>query len=100
MSFKSSLRHHLRVNRQFGVQFVTIVVAAHGIFILATSLLDQISARHAAHLSIVVIDLPLLIGLSLLYLSTLLRRRKQTAWIVTVLAYSFYLGLGFANIIS
>jgi phosphatidylglycerol lysyltransferase len=34
----------------------------------------------------------LLIGLSLLYLGTLLRRRKRTAWLVTVTAYIFYLG--------
>lgn len=90
----------MRVNRQFGVHFVSIVVAVHGLFILATSLLDQIGDRHIINVSAVVIDLPLLIGLSLIYLSTLLRRRKRTAWIVTVLAYSFYLGLGFANIIS
>lgn len=100
MSLNTLLRHQMRVNRQFGVQFVSIVVASHGLFILATSLLDQISIRHSARLSALVIDLPILIGISLLYLSTLLRRRKQRAWLVTVLAYSLYLGLGIANLIT
>jgi len=100
MSFRTLLRDQLRINRQFAVQFVSIVVAAHGLFILATSLLDQIAARHGSRLSSVIVDLPLLIGLSLLYLSMLLRRRKRTAWLVTVLAYTFYLGIGVANLLS
>jgi hypothetical protein len=100
MSLETSLKRQLLINRNFAVQFISIVVGAHGIFILATSLLDQVSYHHGPHISATFIDVPLFIGLSLLYLSTLLRRRKRTAWIVTILAYSFYLGLGFANIVS
>jgi phosphatidylglycerol lysyltransferase len=69
-------------------------VAAHGLFIVATTLLDQLGQHRSGHLiSSIVIDIPLLIGVSLLYLASLLRRRKQTAWLVTVLAYVFYLGI-------
>jgi phosphatidylglycerol lysyltransferase len=100
MSFQKTLKRQLPVNRKFAVQFISLLVGAHGIFILGTSLLDQVSLHHVPHINSEFIDVPLFIGLSLLYLSTLLRRRKRTAWIVTVLAYSFYVGLGFANIIS
>lgn len=61
-------------------------------YIIANTLLDQLAVHHGSHLTDLLIDLPLLIGLSLLYLSTLLRRRKRTAWLVTVAAYTFYLG--------
>jgi len=77
MSFRTFLRRQFRIERRFAVQFVSIVVAAHGAFILVTSLIVQLGIRHATHISDVDIDLPLLVGLSLLYLSTLLRRRKR-----------------------
>jgi phosphatidylglycerol lysyltransferase len=69
-----------------------LLVAAHGGYILAISLLDQISVHRGTMISDLAVDIPLLIGLSLLYLGTLLRRRKRTAWLVTVMAYTFYLG--------
>ncbi len=100
MNLLVSLRRQFIVQRQFGVRFVSIVVASHGIFIVATTLLDQIAVRHRSHITALLVDLPLLIGMSLIYLSTLLMRRKRTAWLVTVLAYSFYLGLGMANLIA
>jgi phosphatidylglycerol lysyltransferase len=100
MNISSSLHRQLRIRQQFGVEFVSIVVAAHGIFILADSLLDQIAVRHGSRLSSISVGIPLLIGLSLIYLSVLLRRRKQTAWIVTVAAYTFYLGLNVAGLLQ
>lgn len=99
MSISAYLRRNLRIENQFVIQFVSFVVAAHGVFILATTLLGQLSIRGGAHISDIVIDLPLLIGLSLVYLGTLLRRRKRTAWTVTVLAYAFYLGIGAASLV-
>jgi len=90
-------KQQLHIHRGFAVQFLSILVAAHGVFILAITLLAQLAARHGSHLSDIVIDLPLLVGLSLIYLSTLLRRRKRSAWLVTMLAYTFYLGLNVAE---
>ncbi len=100
MSIKHLLKQQLQVNRHFAVQFLGVLVASHGLYILAATLLDQIAAHHGSHLSDLQVDIPLLIGLSLLYLSTLLRRRKRTAWLVTVMAYTFYLGLGVAQLLS
>ena len=99
MQLTKALGKQLRVNRHFAVPFVSIVVGAHGFFILATTLLEQLSVRRGSPLTAIVIDLPLLIGLSLIYLSTQLRRHKRTAWLVTVLAYSFYLGIGVAALL-
>jgi phosphatidylglycerol lysyltransferase len=81
------------VRRSFAIRFISILVASHGILIIATTLLDQLMIRKTFHASLAAIDVPLLIGISLLYLSTLLRRRKERAWAVAVLAYTFYLGL-------
>ncbi len=100
MSTVTALYRQLRVTRLFAVPFVAIVVASHAVFILATTLLDQLALHHGSIQSALVIDLPLMVGLSLLYLSAQLRRRKRIAWLVTVLAYSFYLGLGFANVVG
>jgi phosphatidylglycerol lysyltransferase len=90
----------LKIPRKFGVNFVSIIVAAHGLFILAITLLDQIAARHSTRLTDITIDIPLLIGLSLLYLSVYLRRKKRTAWAVSILAYTVYLAVNLINIIQ
>jgi len=92
MKAQAPLKRHLRVHRQFAVQFLATLVTANGAYILAASLLDQIAVHRGSRLSISAVDVPLLIGLSLLYLGTLLRRRKRTAWAVTIMAYIFYLG--------
>lgn len=85
-------------NRNFGVQLISIIVGSHGLFILATSLVFETTVLHNAHVSSILLYLPLLIGVTLLYLGTQLRSHKQTAWLVTLLAYSLYIGLGLANI--
>ena len=99
MALKTYFNRQLRVRERFGLQLVAIIVAAHGVFVLATTLLDLVAARHTSHLSAADVDVPLIIGLSLLYLSSLLRRRKRTAWLATVLSYTFYLGLSLTGLI-
>jgi phosphatidylglycerol lysyltransferase len=100
MRHTKTLKRHLHLRHDFAVEFLSFLVGAYGLFILATTLLDQVAARHSTRLTDIVIDLPLLIGVSLLYLSTQLRRRKRTAWLVTVLAYTFYFGLGMAALVT
>ena len=100
MDIHGLAKRQLSVRRQFAVRFLSLLVAAHGAYILAISLLDQISVHRGTMLSSLVVDVPLLIGLSLLYLGTLLRRRKRTAWLVTVMAYTFYLGTGVTQLVS
>lgn len=90
----------MRLQRHFAVQFLVVLVSAHGLYILANTLLDQIAAHHGTHLNNLLVDVPLLIGVSLVYLGTLLRRRKRTAWLVTVLAYAFFLGISVAQLVS
>lgn len=98
ITIKSTLNNQLRINRNFGVQFISLLVAAHGVFILATSLITQSGVHHNIRISSLILYLPLLIGITLLYLSTQLRSHKQTAWLVTLLAYSLYIGIGLANL--
>lgn len=59
---------------------------------LATSLLDQLRPHTMAAIADIDIDISLLIGLGMIYLSMLLRRRKRTAWVVALGAYMFMLG--------
>lgn len=89
------------IARRFAASSISLLVGVHGLFILVTSLLDQLQVHHNFHhISNLVIDLPLLVGLSLLYISGLLRRRKYTAWLVTICAYIFYLGLSILPLLN
>lgn len=98
MDTTTATRHLSAGHERVGVRVISFLVAAHGLYILALTLLGQIAAHHGSHLSDFVVDIPLLIGLSLLYLGTLLRRRKQTAWYVAVGAYVIYLVLGVSGV--
>ena len=80
---------------------IAVLVGAHGLFLLAVALLEQLSSHHGRHFfSTIVVDIPLVIGLSLIYLSGLLRRCKYNAWLIAILAYVFYLGLGLLPLIE
>ncbi len=81
------------------VRLLGVIIALHGLYILASTLLDQVAIHHSARISSIVADLPLLIGISLVYVATQIRRQKRTAWLVAVLAYTFYLGLNVADLL-
>lgn len=100
MHHLTAFKRQLHIRHGFIILFVAIVVAAHGAFIVATTLLDQLAVRHGTHLSDITVDIPLLFGLTLLYVSGLLRRRKQTAWVVAVLIYGALLVLGLLQLAS
>ena len=92
-SLPSSAAHF--INRRFAARLISLLVGLHGLFLLATVLLSQLEIHHGSRLiNSIVIDVPLLIGVSLLYLSSLLRRRKRTAWYVSSVAYVLYLVTG------
>jgi phosphatidylglycerol lysyltransferase len=77
------------------VQLTSLLVAIFGVYILTDTLLDRIVRHHTRIVSgSLAVDLPLLIGVSVIYLSTLLMRRKRSAWLVTILAFSLYLVIG------
>jgi phosphatidylglycerol lysyltransferase len=81
--------------------WIGLLVAAHGLIIIADTLMNQLGVpRLPLHLSSFSIDLPLLLGLTLLYVSRLLRRRKYSAWIFATALYLFVLGLNTAGLIE
>jgi phosphatidylglycerol lysyltransferase len=84
-----------KIRRGFMLRLLILTVGLHGIFIIATTLLEQLAFRNGNHLPTidVDIDISLLIGLGIIYLSTLLRRRKRMAWVVALLTYTFMIGL-------
>ncbi len=85
------------INRRFAARLISLLVGLHGLFLLATVLLGQFEVHRGSRLiSSIVIDVPLLIGVSLMYLGSLLSRRKRTAWYVSIVAYLLYLIIGIA----
>lgn len=74
-------------------RLLALLVMAHGLLIIGTTLTEQVTLFHHVRISNFVVDLPLLIGMSLVYIGSLLRRRKRTAWTVAILAYTFYVGV-------
>jgi len=89
-----------RYTSRHAALLIAILVAVNGLYILTSTLVEQIAAHRGTHLTDLQVDLPLLLGLSVLYLSTLLRRRKRTAWLVTIMAYAFYFGVGITQVFS
>ena len=78
-------------------RIVTYGVALHGLIMIGSTLEEQLHVhftRHLLHVSGFVFDVPIFLGLTLLYLSTLLRRGKRMAWLVTVVLYGVVLAYG------
>ena len=76
--------------------WIAVLVAAHAVIMIGDVLDRQLRLGHAS-LALrdidIAIDVPLLLGLALLYTSLLLRRRKRSAWTLSVALYLFLLGL-------
>ncbi len=67
-------------------------IGVHGLLMIGGTLAEQLdfhaSRHHFLHVSGLVFDVPLLFGLTLLYLSALLRRQKRTAWAAALIIYA------------
>jgi phosphatidylglycerol lysyltransferase len=88
-------------DRKSKVLAISLLVGAYGVYIVASVLIETVRRHHYFHtISNFSLDFSLLFGLSIIYLSTLLKRRKQTAWLVSLVAYSVYLVFGLAQILS
>jgi phosphatidylglycerol lysyltransferase len=75
---------------------VALAVAIDGLLIIAQTLIGQLRLRHVLaqpHNIGITVYLPLLLGLSLLYVSIYLRRRKRNAWMFVTGLYIFLIGL-------
>ncbi|HSW98717.1 MAG TPA: phosphatidylglycerol lysyltransferase domain-containing protein [Candidatus Saccharimonadales bacterium] len=83
-------------------RILTYGVALQGLLMIATTLEDQLHVhvtRRLLHISGFVFHVPILLGLTLLYLSSLLRRGKYTAWVVASVLYSVVSVLGAARFV-
>lgn len=71
---------------------LTYGVAVHGLTMIAGTLAEQLDlhlSRHGfIHLNGFALDIPILFGLTLLYVSMLLRRRKRAAWAAALVIYA------------
>lgn len=100
MDKTDTVKKQFRVNRQFAVTFISVVVSAYGIYILADTLVRQVMVRRGVHLNHLDVDLTLLLGLTVIYLGTMLKRQKHSAWVVTVGAYILYIFIGLTQLLS
>jgi phosphatidylglycerol lysyltransferase len=98
MNAKSKVR--FRFSNIFGPRFVAALVLIHGISIVVLSLLEQIVLRHHLKPHDTSLFINLGIGLTLIYLSSLLGRRKRSALIATAVVYAFYLGSNIEGLID
>jgi phosphatidylglycerol lysyltransferase len=82
-----------RVKRSIIVSTIAYAVMLSALLLIASTLPDQHIFRYQLHinLSIVKPGITLFIGLSLLYLSFRLRRRKHTAWLASSVVYAIIL---------
>lgn len=92
MSTNSLISRQFKITKDFGPNFISLIVLLNGVFIIAFSLIDQLADNHRLYVRLndVSLDITLILGLSLIYLGSVLRRRKKTALIATVIAYSIY----------
>lgn len=86
--------------RKLLVRLVSLLVGANGLFILATTLLEQIAVHRGSRVSTADVDIPLLLGVGFIYLSSLLARRKQNAWRVSIAVLVFMIGLNTERILE
>jgi phosphatidylglycerol lysyltransferase len=88
-----------RLKQMTATSLLAYAVALHGLILIAATLEDQLVIRGLrVHPSGLVFDVPLLIGLTLMYLSIYLRRRKQTAWFLALSVYGALLVLGLTRL--
>ena len=92
-----SFKNYNFIKGNFAIRFIALVVLLHGIFIIVGTLLSQVLLKRLFRTSFYSIDISLIVGLSLIYLSFLLQRRKRNAWFLTIIVYSIYLGANLEN---
>ncbi len=76
--------------RYFAVQVVAFGVLLNGIIIILGTLIGQF-IKHDFRSTQFNVEIYLLVGITLIYLSNLLWRRKHTAWVFTLVVYAFYI---------
>lgn len=74
------------------LDLIVLAVIGNGLVIIIANLLEQLRIHNNTHISELVVTLPLISGLTLVYLGLLLHRRKRAAWAVVIPVYMFVLG--------
>ncbi len=87
------------ISQQFILRLVALGVFANGFLILAASLVSQLVIRSTTRVNVFAVNIPVLIGLSLVYLANLLARRKRAAWMVVLPLYGFIFGLNLTEMV-
>lgn len=86
---------------RFLLSLIAFAVFANGILLLLNSLAVHVTIRgpyiaaNNLRLSVTIVA-----GMTLIYLATLLNRRKQAAWLITLLVYAFLFGVGFMALLQ
>jgi phosphatidylglycerol lysyltransferase len=89
------------VNQQVILRLISVGVFVSGLLILLGALTSQVTiTRRSIIAHDIRIGLPLIVGFTLVYLASLLNRRKQAAWLVTMFVYAFFLGVNLANMLD
>ncbi len=89
----------MNISENFKIKFLAIVVALNGLLLLDSSLKINIHSINHLVISRLYFSLPILIGISLVYLSIQLLRAKKTAWFTSITFYLIYLVISLHNLI-
>ena len=89
-----------RINPNRIVVLVSFFVGFYGLYIIATTFLDQFLIHRFHLLNSFVIDVHLLFGIGFVYMSLLLARRKRTALLLGIGAFTFLLGEGTSELLN
>ncbi len=93
-------KHRKLISKSFILRVLAYSVFANGALIVYDALLSHLIIRLSVPTEDVRIGLTSISGLSLIYLSTLLVRRKKAAWVITIALYSVLLIFNIAVILS
>ncbi len=82
------------------LQLITVAVIGNGLVIITATLLSEMRMHSLHAVDDTIVSLPLISGLTLVYLGTLLHRRKMAAWAVVVPFYTFILGFNITQYLN
>jgi phosphatidylglycerol lysyltransferase len=88
----------IELHSKYVLKLVILAVALNGLLLISGTLMGLLVFRHRSHPSQTIQTIHILAGLTLLYLSFLLSRRKKTALLLSIPVYTFILGLGISEL--
>ena len=83
----------LGIKHEYIVRLVVLGVATNAFIIILGTLVDELVMRRELRLNDIATGIPLFVGMTLLYLSYLLSRRKRAAWTVSIIIYGLLLAI-------